>query len=74
MENAEIRELAAGFDISKVINCYSAELSRAQKFYARRRARHAFVLFTDGCSKYYYGRSEFEMGKYSLLYMPKGVD
>ena len=74
LENAEIRGLAADFDISKVINCYSAELSRARKFYARRRTRHAFVLFTGGCSRYYYGRNEFEMGKYRLLYMPKGVD
>lgn len=48
MDNAEIRELAANFDISQVINCYSAKLTRARRFYARPRACHALVLFTDG--------------------------
>ena len=74
MDNAEIRELAANFDISQVINCYSAKLTRARRFYARPRACHALVLFTDGCSRYDYGESTFEMGKNRLLYMPKGVE
>lgn len=74
MNSFETVEFASNFDISKIINCYSAELSSAQKFYARPRAYHAFVLFTNGCSKYYYGKSKFEMGSYRFLYMPKGAD